>query len=111
VAADVCRALGITNPRDATAGLDADEKDVGITDTPGGQQEMTVISESGVYVLIFKSRKPTAIRFRKWITSVVIPSIRQSGVYIAPSVVSIRKPHTEWSLEETRVALAKVNTA
>lgn len=81
VAADVCAILDIRNPRDAVAGLDDDEKGVGTTDTLGGAQEMNIVSESGLYALIFKSRKAEARRFRKWVTSEVLPAIRRTGGY------------------------------
>ena len=88
VAADVCRVLEIGNSRDAVARLDEDERDgVGITDTIGRRQEMTVISESGLYALIFTSRKDAAKRFRKWITAEVIPAIRRTGRYEMPQAV------------------------
>ena len=84
--ADVCKSLGIKNPSDAASRLEPDEKmTIGITEGHSGQRGgarfMTIINESGVYALIFSSNKPAAIRFRKWITSVVIPSIRRTGSY------------------------------
>lgn len=82
VAADVCKALGIKNSRDALSSLDADEKGVATTDTLGGTQQVAIINESGLYSLIFRSRKESAKQFKKWITSVVIPSIRKHGGYI-----------------------------
>ncbi|MCZ4053246.1 hypothetical protein NAI64_05835 [Oxalobacter sp. OxGP1] len=81
VAADVCAVLDIKNPRDAVSTLDDDEKDVGITDTLGGKQKSTIINESGLYALILRSRKPEAKRFRKWVTSEVLPAIRKTGSY------------------------------
>lgn len=87
VAADVCRVLGIQWKGSGNSGtlssLDEDEKGVTITHTPGGPQEMAIVSESGLYALIFRSRKPTAIRFRKWVTSEVLPAIRKTGGYAA----------------------------
>ena len=80
----VATALGYSNPRKAL--LDhVDEEDKGVTkcDTPGGQQEMTVINESGVYSLILSSKLPNAKKFKRWVTSEVIPSIRKHGGYIA----------------------------
>lgn len=79
---DVCKVLGIRNSRDAAARLDDDEKGVVITDTLGGPQEMTVINESGLWSLVLTSRKPEAKRFKKWITSEVIPAIRKTGGYM-----------------------------
>lgn len=81
VAADVCRVLELANSRDAVSALDEDEKGVAITDTPGGGQKMQVISESGLYALIFKSRKAQARAFRKWVTAEVLPALRQAGRY------------------------------
>lgn len=83
VAADVCRALGIGNSRDATARLDDDEKGVVSTDTLGGKQELTIVNEPGLYALVLSSRKPEAKAFKRWITHEVIPSIRKTGGYIA----------------------------
>lgn len=81
VANDLCRALAIKNPRDALGRLDDDEKGVTISDTLGGRQEMNVISESGMYALVLGSRKEEARRFRKWVTSEVLPSLRKTGRY------------------------------
>lgn len=81
VATDVCKVLGIRDTSDAVARLDDDEKGTGITGTPGGTQEVLIVNESGLYALIFRSRKPAAQRFRKWVTSVVLPSIRKTGSY------------------------------
>lgn len=85
VAKDVCDILGLTNSRKATAGLDAEEKGVTISDTPGGQQSLTIINESGLYSLIMQSHKPEAKAFKKWVTSEVLPSIRKYGYYISPT--------------------------
>lgn len=85
VAADICRVLDIANRHDAVGRLDEDERDaVGSTDSIGREQRMTVISESGLYALIFTSRKPEAKRFRKWVTSEVLPSLRKFGRYELP---------------------------
>ena len=81
VAKDVCRALGIVNNRDAMNILDIDEKGVGNIDTVGGNQEVRVINESGLYHLIFVSRKAEAKKFRKWVTGEVLPQIRKTGRY------------------------------
>lgn len=83
VVSDVCRVLDIANPRDAVSELDEDEKGVGIADTPGGKQTVNTVSESGLYALIFKSRKENAKAFRKWVTSEVLPAIRRNGHYPA----------------------------
>jgi prophage antirepressor-like protein len=81
VAKDVCAALGIGNSREALSSLDDDEKGVSITDTLGGPQELATVNESGLYALIFRSRKPEARLFRKWVTGVVLPAIRKTGSF------------------------------
>ncbi len=82
VAKDVCDVLSISKHRDAVSFLENDERGSVLVDTLGGKQEMTAVSESGLYSLIFKSRKPEAKKFRKWITSEVIPSLRKTGCYV-----------------------------
>lgn len=81
VAKDVCDALTIGNSRDAIARLDDDEKGVSVVPTPSGEQSMNLVNESGLYNLIFQSRKPEAKAFRKWVTSEVLPAIRRTGRY------------------------------
>lgn len=82
VAKDVCDVLGIEKYRDALARLDDDEKGCPVTvDTLGGPQKMSAVNESGLYNFIFLSRKPEAKKFRKWVTSEVLPSIRKTGRY------------------------------
>ncbi|MFR4153966.1 MAG: phage antirepressor [Coprococcus sp.] len=81
---DVAEALGYSNTRKALADH-VDEEDKGVTkcDTLGGKQELTVINESGLYSLILSSKLESAKRFKRWVTSEVLPSIRKSGGYIA----------------------------
>lgn len=81
VATDVCRILGLTNTSKAVSSLEDDEKGVTNSYTLGGEQEMLTVSESGLYALIFRSRKPAAKAFRKWVTSEVLPAIRKTGRY------------------------------
>ncbi len=82
VAKDVCEVLGIANHKDAASRLDEDERrGVGMTDPIGRPQTVTAVSESGLYSLIFQSRKAEAKKFRKWVTSEVLPSIRKKGYY------------------------------
>lgn len=90
VAADVCTVLGLANARDAVSKLDEDEKGVASTDTLGGPQQATIISESGLYTIILRCREATTPgsvphRFRKWVTAEVLPSIRKTGRYGAPA--------------------------
>lgn len=87
VAADVCKALVISNNRDAIGRLEDDEKGVVSTDTLGGKQNVTVINEPGLYSLVLGSRKPEAKAFKRWITHEVIPAIRRHGMYATDDVV------------------------
>lgn len=97
VAKDVTEVLEIKNNRDALSRLDADEKDVALTDTPGGKQEMTIINEPGLYSLILGSRKPEAKQFKRWVTHEVIPTIRKTGGYVANDDLFIQTylPHAD----------------
>lgn len=81
VAKDVCEVLGIVNHKDAVSRLDEDEKAGSVLPTQFGKKEMHIVSESGLYSLIFQSRKAEAKKFRKWVTSEVLPSIRRKGFY------------------------------
>ena len=82
---DVTEALEFSRGRNAARMLDDDEKGAHIVSTPGGEQEITIINESGLYSLILRSRKPSAKRFKRWVTAEVLPAIRKTGSYAAPS--------------------------
>ena len=113
VANDVCAALDIKNPRHAISILDDDEKGVGKTDTLGGEQEMNIINESGLYTLIMRSNKPEAKRFRKWVTSEVLPSIRKNGVYDIAGTINDRLERIERALgdlAEFKSAILKITS-
>ncbi len=79
VAKDVCDVLGIANSRQATSSFGEDELRVSTTYTKAGQREVTIVSESGLYRLLFQSRKPEAQRFCDWVTKVIIPEVRKTG--------------------------------
>lgn len=83
VAADVCKVLEIGNVSQAMTRLDDDEKaDIATNSTSSNgvtqKRNMTIINESGLYSLILASRKPSANRFKKWITSEILPSLRET---------------------------------
>lgn len=85
VLGDVCAVLSIGNPTDAAKRLDTDEKcALDIIDPIGRRQNANIINESGLWSLVLTSRKPEAKRFKKWLTSEVIPSIRKTGSYGTP---------------------------
>lgn len=85
VGKDVATALGYTNPRKALIDHvdDEDKNTVTIRDGIPGNPNMTVINESGLYSLVLSSKLPDAQKFRRWVTSEVLPSIRRNGGYIA----------------------------
>ena len=81
VAADVCRALELSDVSMSLKRLDDDEKGTSSVGTPGGDQQMSIISEPGLYALVLSSRKPEAHAFKRWITHEVIPALRKTGHY------------------------------
>ena len=95
VASDVAKALGYAETKDMTRFLDEDEADrhnVPVRSENGTLQtrEVTIISESGLYHALLKSRKPEAKPFRKWVTAEVLPAIRRQGFYgQAPSTEAL----------------------
>ena len=74
--------LEMTNSRMVKKNLNDEDKGVSSIYTPGGKQQVTVVNESGLYDVILDSRKPEAKKFRRWVTSEVLPSIRRDGGYI-----------------------------
>lgn len=84
VGKDVAEALGYSNTRDALSAhvMDEDKNTVVISDGKRGNPNQTVINESGLYALIFGSKLESAKRFKHWVTSEVLPSIRRNGGYI-----------------------------
>lgn len=87
VAADIASALEYRDSSNMCRNLDDDEKGTQIVSTLGGAQEMLAINESGLYSAILRSRKAEAKRFKKWVTSEVLPAIRKTGGYIhAPAM-------------------------
>lgn len=111
VGKDIAEALGYSNPRKALIDH-VDDEDKGVTkcDTLGGGQEMTIINESGLYSLVLSSKQPGAKKFRRWVTSEVLPSIRKTGGYNIPKDY----PSALRALadaEEKRLALVAENEA
>jgi prophage antirepressor-like protein len=79
---DVCDILELSSSHKVAERLDEDERNlVPLIDSLGRQQETTVVSESGVYNVIFRSDKPEAKPFRRWVTHEVLPAIRKTGKY------------------------------
>lgn len=102
VGKDVAAALGYQNPQRAIRDH-VDEEDKGVTEmvTPGGKQSVPIINESSLYSLVLSSKLPGAKKFRRWVTSEVLPSIRKTGHYTA-------KPMTDYQMESIRVRKAQL---
>lgn len=101
VALDVATALGYANPKAAPAKhVDADDLiKVEITDSLGRTQTVNAVNESGLYALIFGSKLDTAKRFKRWVTSEVLPAIRRTGRYEAPKPEYITVEH-RWAIQK-----------
>ena len=89
VGKDIAAALGYSNPRDALSKhVDSDDKGVANCDTPSGTQKMTIINESGMYSLILGSKLDGAKRFKRWVTSEILPAIRKTGAFATDSAAA-----------------------
>ena len=85
---DIAEALGYSNARDAISRhVHEEDKGVAKCDTLGGKQDLAVINESGLYALIFGSKLESAKRFKHWVTSEVLPSIRKHGMYAVDELI------------------------
>ena len=100
VAKDVCEVLELSNPTMALEGLDEDER---AKFCLGRQGDANIITESGLYTLVMRSNKPEAKRFRKWVTSEVLPIIRKHGAYMTPAKLEevLLNPDTLIKLAQT----------
>lgn len=82
VGKDIAAALGYSDTAQAIRKhIDDEDKGVVESTTPGGKQNITIINESGLYSLMLKSKLPGAKKFKRWVTSEVLPSIRKTGAY------------------------------
>ena len=93
VGKDVADILGYSNSRKALSDhVDDEDKGVTKSDTLGGNQNITIINESGLYSLILKSKKPEAKQFKRWVTSEVLPTIRKHGAYnVQPKIPTTQR--------------------
>ena len=111
---DVCDALDLGNNREVVRRLDSDDvSTTDVTDNLGRNQKTNVVTEAGLYEVIFMSRKPEAKAFKRWVTSEVLPSIRKHGMYATPTTIEdmIANPDMAikllTTLKEERAARAK----
>lgn len=99
VGKDICEVFGDTNYRRSLSNIDDSDRGVSQIDTPGGKQKMTIVNESGLYSLLFQmqpqkakgvsqndafinERKEKLHKFKRWVTSEVLPTIRKTGGYV-----------------------------
>lgn len=111
---DVCGCLGISNARDAVSKLADDEKGVALTDTLGGLQEISVVTEPGLYTLIMRCRnamKPgtPAYKFRRWVTHEALPAIRKTGQYQTRQPSRLELAEMVVALEREKAELEQVH--
>lgn len=106
VLADACAGLGLSNASMAAQRLEADDLSTAeVIDSMGRQQQATVVNESGLYGLIFQSRRPEAKAFRRWITHEVLPAIHRTGSYgAAPALPDITTPAGQHAVAQMLVA-------
>lgn len=95
IAADVARLLGYRMASDMTRRLDAEDRGTRSVRTPSGQQEMTIVSEAGLYAAILGSQVPGAREFKRWVTHVVLPQIRRTGRYEITPVHAIPQTYAD----------------
>lgn len=99
---DIATVLGYSNPLKAVrTHVDEEDKGVNEMDTPGGKQKIIIINESGLYSLILSSKLPNAKKFKRWVTSEVLPEIRRTGGYIDEGA-------TTQQLEQLQQKIAKL---
>lgn len=117
VASDVAKILGYEKATFMTRRLSVEDKGVHSVHTPGGEQRMTVISEPGLYLAVFGSKVPGAQAFKRWVTSEVLPAIRQHGGYLTEQKIEevLTDPdtliHLATQLKEARAAKVREEKA
>lgn len=100
VALDVCNILGYKNPKDAISRhVDEEDRIKADIDTKGGKQTVNCVNESGLYALILGSKLPSAKRFKRWVTTEVLPAIRKSGKYECPANPKYITPQQGWLIQ------------
>jgi len=117
VAHDICQVLELTNPAKTVSRLEDYERGTHIMDTLGGDQKMIVINEAGLYGLIFRSRRPEAKAFKRWVTMEVLPAIRKTGRYEAQGAVQAKNfipplgknPFIQRTIEDLKTELLKMS--
>ena len=102
VAVDVCKALQIKNTTDALKGLASDERAALVLTEGSQRRNYNIVSESGMYALIMRSRSKVSEPFRRWVTHDVLPSIRRTGVYSGFAAAGLLPAANQRLVELTR---------
>lgn len=115
VLADLCRVLDLSNPSMVADRLDADALSTAeVIDSMGREQSARIVSEPGMYAVVFMSRKPEAAAFRRWITTEVLPAIRKHGGYLTAEATEAALTDPDFiirlatALKDERAARAEV---
>lgn len=110
VGKDVATALGYTNPQKAVRDhVEEEDRGMNEMDTPSGKQNLAVINESGLYALIFGSKLESAKRFKRWVTSEVLPELRKTGSYAMPgateqtATVTVTETSADMYMEASKI--------
>lgn len=104
VASDIAKALEYSSAKDLVRGISEEDRGRQIVPTSSGEQDMTVINESGLYSAIIKSRKESAAPFKRWVTKEVLPSIRKTGAYVmGQPYVASTNPYDLFELQASLV--------
>ena len=119
IAKDICEVLQYKEVSKTLSKLDDDEKGTTKVRTLGGLQDMICINESGLYSLILRSNKPEAKKFKKWVTSEVLPTIRKTGTYnmsmqntdLTPALLEMTKSITTISKNMNTLLSSTINTS
>lgn len=110
VASDICHALGLTNVTKAVSRIEEDDfTSIQVTDSIGRPQETKIINESGLYNLVLSSKKAEAKKFKKWITSEVLPEIRKTGSYNSKPAQPALPQNYEQALETLLASVKEKN--
>lgn len=108
IASDIARALGYRMASDMTRRIDDEDRGTRSVRTPSGQQDMTVLTESGFYAAVLGSQAQHAREFKRWVTAEVLPSIRKTGGYNAqPALPQTREERFALALAEAGQMLAE----
>ncbi len=111
VGKDVAQALGYREPtKAARERVEPEDRGVSKIDTPSGKQEMTIINESGLYSLVLGSKLPGAKKFKRWVTSEVLPAIRKTGRYESKPMTDYQQMMADTRRRNARVQSARILT-